>query len=58
MPIRLTKDESSIFNFIYSFLFRDRGGKGEREEEKHQCKRATSVGYFPYLPRPGTEHTT
>ena len=27
----------NLFNFIYLFIFRERGREGEREGEKHQC---------------------
>ena len=36
---------------------RERGREGEREAEKHQCKRETSVGCLSYAPRWGTEPT-
>ena len=30
--------------FFFFFGFRERGREGEREGEKHQCKRETSIG--------------
>ena len=34
---------NSIFNFLrfYLFIFRDRGGQGEKEQVKHQCVAAS-----------------
>ena len=32
-------------DFIYSFLFSERGREGEREEEKYQCMVASYVPY-------------
>ena len=33
----------SFFKIIYLFIFREKGGVGEREGEKHQCEVASHV---------------
>ena len=40
-----------FFNFIYLFIFRERGREGEREGEKHQCVVASRA-----LPTGGLAH--
>ena len=35
---------------FYLFVFRERGREGEREGEKHQCARNTSIGCLPCTP--------
>ena len=39
-------------DFIYSFLFSERGREGEREGEKHQCVVASCVPYWGPGPQP------
>ena len=40
-------------DFIYLFVFRERGREGEREGEKHQCVRETSISCLFYAPNQG-----
>ena len=40
-------------DFIYSFIFRERGREGEREGEKHQWVRETLIGCLLHDPRWG-----
>ena len=35
---------------FYLFIFREKGSKGEREGEKYQCKRETSIGCLSNTP--------
>ena len=43
-------------DFIYVFL--ERGERGKREEEKHQCMRETSIGCLLNASQPETRLTT
>ena len=43
----------SFFSRLYLFVFRERGRKGEREEEKHPCTRETSISCLLYTPTGG-----
>ena len=54
---------ASVFSFILfliflTFDFRERGRRGEREGEKHRCKRETSIVCLLYVPQTGPELTT
>ena len=40
---------------FYLFVFRERGRDGEREGEKHQCERETSIICLLYGPCPDWE---
>ena len=40
-------------NFIYLFIFRERGREGEIEGEKHQCVRDTLIDYLSLTPNWG-----
>ena len=43
---------------FYLFIFRERGRKGEREGEKHQCMRETPIDCLLQGPQLGTKPTT
>ena len=45
-------------NFIYLLFFRERGREGEREAEKYQCVRETSIGCLLHTPPLGTWSAT
>ena len=45
-----------LFNFFSDF--RERGRKGEREGEKHQCERETLIDCLLYAPLLGSESAT
>ena len=47
-----------IFKDFYVFIFRVRGREGEREEEKYQCERESSISCLSNVPQLGTEPTT
>ena len=40
---------------MHLLFFRDKGREGEREEEKHQCERETSVSCCLYAPPTGDQ---
>ena len=42
-----------IKKIFYLFIFRKRGREGERETEKHQCVRETSIGFLLHAPNRG-----
>ena len=42
-----------FFLIFYLFTFSKRGREGEREGEKHQCERDTSIGYLSHNPNWG-----
>ena len=46
------KEDSNKYLFIYKYfyLFLERGGEGEREEEKHQCVIASCVSLLGTWP--------
>ena len=43
--------------FIYLFIYRSRGRKGEREGEKHWCERETLIGCILYALSQGLTHS-
>ena len=45
-------------NFIYLFIFREKGREGEREGEKHRRERGTWISCCSWAPCPGTKPTT
>ena len=47
-----------FFEILFSFDFRERGRKGEREGEKQRCERETLIGCLLYTLQPGTKTTT
>ena len=47
-----------IFKIFYLFIFRERGGEGEREGENHPCEKESSFSWLPYMPWAGKEPTT
>ena len=46
---------SFIFLRFYLCIFRQGGREGEKEGEKHQCERKTSIGCLLHVPQQGTE---
>ena len=44
--------------YMFKILFLERGREGEREGEKHQCVRETSVGCLSSTPGLGTKPAT
>ena len=54
-----THSQKVFFKKIfYLLIFRERGREGEREGEKHECERETSIGCLSYAARPGTKSAT
>ena len=47
-----------ILIFFYLVSFRERRRAGEREGEKHQCVRETSISFVLYAPQLGTKLAT
>ena len=53
--VRDGQEEIVLFFYLFLnilFIFRERGREGEREGEKHQCERETSIGCLLYMPPP------
>ena len=51
-------DFKDFFNVLLFYFFRERRREGEREREKHECVRKTSIGCFSYAPHLGTKPAT
>ena len=52
VPVITTKALCFLFIYLYLFLLPPvrRGRVGEKEEEKHQCERETSIACLLYAP--------
>ena len=49
---------TSLFKRFYLFIFNERRMEGEREGEKHRCKKETSIGCLSHAPWWGTTPET
>ena len=47
-----------ILFILFIFIFKEKGKEGEKEGERHQCEKETSIGCLSDAPQPVIEPTT